>query len=522
LVRTFLLADVRGYTRYTAEHGDDAAAALARRLAALVGSTVAGFGGELIEVRGDETLCVFSSARQALRAAVEVQRRLRAGEEGEPFPLGVGMGLDAGEATPTDGGYRGAALNMAGRLVATAEPGEVLATERLVRLSGPIDGLHWSRPRSMRLKGLADPELVVRVEPDEPLPPPPPAPPNMPARGRPRRRALVALAVALSALVVGAVAVVANRGQTNTAETSVVVRAPSVAVVDPGSGQVIADLRLPTQPESLTEGHGRLWIGSSNQTVTPVSESDRRVEQPIGLGIDPSHLAFGDDTVWAFDGYSRVQAIDAQRRYTVGEPHRLWRCVLEAFQYEPPCYAGGIAVVNHDLWVSNATGSEAELGRVDMFDANHLNEVGVIHRVDVGEMVQGQGAVWVWGDNGRTVDQISPKEVRATEHTQLGVVASSSGGGITTGFGGAWVAAPASGNLFGIAAGQGTVTHNYRLTPGLSGIAASSTDVWVGVNPGRILRVHPFTGHFHSYPLAHDPVAMVYSNGLIWVAIASH
>src|SRR5262249_42823946 len=161
------------YTRYTAERGDDAASALARRLASLVGSTVPEFDGELLEVRGDETLCVFSSARQALRAAVELQRRLRSPEEGEPFPLGVGMGLDAGEATPTDGGYRGAALNMAGRLVSAAGPGEVFATERLVRLSGRLDGLHWSRPRSMRLKGLADPELVVLVEPEEPLPPPP-------------------------------------------------------------------------------------------------------------------------------------------------------------------------------------------------------------------------------------------------------------------------------------------------------------------------------------------------------------
>src|SRR5689334_5384206 len=200
MVRTFLLADVRGYTRYTAEHGDDAASALARRLAGLVGSTVPQFDGELLEVRGDETLCVFASARQALRAAVEVQRRLRAPAEEEPFPLGVGMGLDAGEATPTDGGYRGAALNMAGRLVAAAGPGEVLATERLVRLSGQLDGLHWSRPRSMRLKGLVDPELVVRVESDEAIRPPPAQQPGPRQPGRRKYQWLVAVVVLLVAL----------------------------------------------------------------------------------------------------------------------------------------------------------------------------------------------------------------------------------------------------------------------------------------------------------------------------------
>ncbi|MGH2447418.1 MAG: hypothetical protein ACRDFS_02265 [Chloroflexota bacterium] len=35
-VRTFLIADVRGYTRFTVEHGDEAAAALATRFADLV------------------------------------------------------------------------------------------------------------------------------------------------------------------------------------------------------------------------------------------------------------------------------------------------------------------------------------------------------------------------------------------------------------------------------------------------------------------------------------------------------
>ena len=34
-IRTFLIADVRGYTRFTLEHGDEAAARLASRFAAI-------------------------------------------------------------------------------------------------------------------------------------------------------------------------------------------------------------------------------------------------------------------------------------------------------------------------------------------------------------------------------------------------------------------------------------------------------------------------------------------------------
>ena len=69
-IRTFLFADMRGYTRFTQEYGDDAASALAGRFADLVLEAVPEFEGELLELRGDEALCVFRSARQALRASV--------------------------------------------------------------------------------------------------------------------------------------------------------------------------------------------------------------------------------------------------------------------------------------------------------------------------------------------------------------------------------------------------------------------------------------------------------------------
>ena len=57
-VRTFLIADVRGYTRFTQEHGDEEAGRLAAAFAELVRETILSSGGELIELRGDEALCL--------------------------------------------------------------------------------------------------------------------------------------------------------------------------------------------------------------------------------------------------------------------------------------------------------------------------------------------------------------------------------------------------------------------------------------------------------------------------------
>src|SRR5207344_2443067 len=93
-LRTFLIADIRGYTLYTREHGDEAAAALAARFAELVSEVVGAREGFLLEVRGDEALVVFVSARRALRAAIDLQARFAEVQ----LPRGVGIGLDAGEA----------------------------------------------------------------------------------------------------------------------------------------------------------------------------------------------------------------------------------------------------------------------------------------------------------------------------------------------------------------------------------------------------------------------------------------
>ena len=76
-----------------------------RRFAALVREVVESRQGFLLELRGDEALAVFTSARQALKAANEIQRR----QEIDALPRGIGIGLDAGEAIPIEGGFRGSA-----------------------------------------------------------------------------------------------------------------------------------------------------------------------------------------------------------------------------------------------------------------------------------------------------------------------------------------------------------------------------------------------------------------------------
>jgi WD40 repeat protein/class 3 adenylate cyclase len=166
-IKTFLIADVRGYTRFTQERGDEAAARLATRFAELAREAIEAAGGTLVELRGDEALAVFDSARQALRAAAALQERLvEATVADSSLPLAVGIGLDAGEAVPVDGGYRGGALNLAARLCSLAGPGEVLVSPGVAHLARKVEGLDYVERGLVRVKGLEKPVEVVAVRPE--------------------------------------------------------------------------------------------------------------------------------------------------------------------------------------------------------------------------------------------------------------------------------------------------------------------------------------------------------------------
>jgi DNA-binding NarL/FixJ family response regulator/class 3 adenylate cyclase len=164
-IRTFLVADIRGFTRFTAEQGDEAAAHLAQKFAGVVAKAVAARNGTLVEVRGDEALAAFDSARQALHAAVELQSLFQEETRADPsLPLMVGVGIDAGEAVALDEGYRGAALNTAARLCALAGGGEIVASHHLVHMAGAIPGITFVELGPRELKGLPQAVTAVRVE----------------------------------------------------------------------------------------------------------------------------------------------------------------------------------------------------------------------------------------------------------------------------------------------------------------------------------------------------------------------
>ena len=278
-VRTFLIADIRGYTRYTAERGDEAAAELASEFADVVRQAVEERDGRLIELRGDEALVAFDSARQAVRSAVELLQRL------ESLPLGVGIGLDSGEAVSVGDGYRGGALNLAARLCSLAGPGEVLATETVLQLARAIDGIRYGERRVERVKGIDKPLIAVEVSAADVRRRGTVDRLGRRARRTVRRRGgvLVAIGVVVVAGVAAAVALLAG-GSTPRASQGARPLPDSVAAVDPANGQIASSRRLDGPLADVVAGSGRLWaLGRSGRTVTSLAPTGRAGTRSFSL-----------------------------------------------------------------------------------------------------------------------------------------------------------------------------------------------------------------------------------------------
>jgi class 3 adenylate cyclase/streptogramin lyase len=437
-VRTFLIADVRGYTAFTHKHGDDAAAALAERFAHLAREAVAEYDGEVIELRGDEALAVFSSARQALRAAVELQRRARTAGESS-FPLGIGIGLDSGEAVPLEGGYRGGALNLASRLCALAKPGEILVSETVVGLARRVEGLRFRKRRRVQMKGLEQPVPVIEAIPEPPLPPAPVV--SRPRRSFLKRRKwpLLAAAALLVALAVALPLTLRSGGQAALPESVIAIPRSFTGLVqvDPRTDDVLTRIPTPGPPSTGVEANGSLWIGEQEGIEQANPSTGQVLDRiPITQGVPGQLSGNEDDGIWlahpevepfALDEFDPYRKTVTQRLRLPGRPTAgpyvgagyVWLVVggntifkidpetakvVDRIPYAFPSQetAGAADAGEGALWIADpdalASGQGLKFGVIVRIDAK-TDEITKVAVPRANGVVVGGGAVWARSGN---------------------------------------------------------------------------------------------------------------------------
>src|SRR5438105_4099553 len=162
---TFLFTDIEGSTQRW-EHHPEAMRAAVERHDAILRQAIEANGGHVFRTEGDAFRAAFTTAAQALQAALDAQRTLFA----EPWTteissLKVRMALHTGAVEIRDNDYTGPSLNRMARLLSAAHGGQTLLslpTEELVRDNlPPAITLHDLGEH--RLKDLIHPEHIFQV-----------------------------------------------------------------------------------------------------------------------------------------------------------------------------------------------------------------------------------------------------------------------------------------------------------------------------------------------------------------------
>ncbi len=160
----FMFADIRDFTRFTLEHGDEAAVGLVREFQRLLRQHRDANAGREVKTAGDNMLIAFPTARQAVKAAIGFMKTVAGyNQAAPPHRLDVGVGIDVGEPVQTEGDFIGAALNRAARITARAAPGEVLVTSAVRDLAGTAIDVEYVARDLGPLRGIDGPGIVFRI-----------------------------------------------------------------------------------------------------------------------------------------------------------------------------------------------------------------------------------------------------------------------------------------------------------------------------------------------------------------------
>ncbi len=159
-----LFADIADSTALTERLGDAAFREKARELSGSLRAVIRECGGMPVEgpTLGDGVLAVFTSAREAIEAALACGRA--GGEAGLPLHLGLHAGDVTREKDPDgrDNVY-GGAVNIAARISGLSAPGEVLVSETVRSLARTSAGVRFEDRGEQALKGVGEPVRVWAV-----------------------------------------------------------------------------------------------------------------------------------------------------------------------------------------------------------------------------------------------------------------------------------------------------------------------------------------------------------------------
>ncbi len=156
VTKTFMFTDIADSTRLLELLGDHKWHRQLRHQYELTHRLVADHGGRVVKSTGDGVFAVFDSTTRALDCGLALQR-----SAASELVVDLRIGIHSSVATEFAGDFEGRGVHLAARLVARAEPGQVLATHDTVPTSSRyVVSSRWVET----LRGFSEPVEIVAVD----------------------------------------------------------------------------------------------------------------------------------------------------------------------------------------------------------------------------------------------------------------------------------------------------------------------------------------------------------------------
>jgi class 3 adenylate cyclase/DNA-binding beta-propeller fold protein YncE len=509
---TFLFTDIEGSTRLVKQLRERYGEVLQEHQRQLRAAFQA-HGGYEVDTQGDSFFIAFSSAREALLAAVEGQLALLSHSWPAGVRIKVRMGLHTGHAVASGGRYTGLAVHRAARIGAAGHGGQILvsqATQTLLEDEEEDLAVFLHDLGEQRLKDLDRPVRLYQAIADglpaefPPLRPhaePPAVAPQLPIWRRPM--AIAAAAIVGAALVVAAIAALLLRDDAS----PVAVLPNSVAVIDAETGRLVDDIAVGTRPGPIASGAGSLWVGNlDDRTVTRINAGDRKVVRNIPLdNRTPTGLAFGFGALWVAHGRrGQLSRVDPEFNQ-VTEPIEVGGTAFGSPNGSVAVGVGSVWAVFGDSTLARiepATGRVAESTRAGSIPAG---------------VVVGSGSVWVSNSGEASVARYNPATFAEDALDEFSVEGRPTG--IAAGEA-IWVVNTADDSVSRIDPADSSVDRSL-VGDGPTAVAVGADAVWV-VNSGEgtLTRIDPEMNEVErTIEIGNAPSGIVLADGFLWVTV---
>jgi class 3 adenylate cyclase len=162
---TFLLADIERSTELLAGLGNGYAPLL-RDVRRLTRAAIRDASGREVSAVGDELFAVFEHAPGALKAALAIQRALRAHAWPEGSEVRLRIGLHHGRPELTETGYVGLSVHATARICFSAHGGQIIMSSAVhAAVSGSLpEGVGLTSLGAWRFRGLGEPIELFQVD----------------------------------------------------------------------------------------------------------------------------------------------------------------------------------------------------------------------------------------------------------------------------------------------------------------------------------------------------------------------